>query len=148
VAGLGASHPAKDWPTPCWEAFIGALRNRTRGTVFLIGGAAQMGRASRLIATTTGGRAESACDLAIIEAAALLHQADLFVGPDSGPMNLAVAVNTPAIGLFGATPVLLHARYVNAISPDDGGGPSPDGMQRISPGRVLAQIGQHFSDQI
>jgi ADP-heptose:LPS heptosyltransferase len=63
-------------------------------------------------------------------------------------MNLAIAVNTPAIGLFGATPVLLHARYVHVVLPDDGRHQSPDGMQRISPGRVLARIAQDFSDQL
>jgi heptosyltransferase-2 len=148
VVGPGASHPAKDWPTPCWESFIGALRDRMHGTVFLIGGPGQMERAHRLITSTAGAQAVNACDLTVIEAAALLHQTTLFVGPDSGPMNLAIAVNTPAIGLFGATPVLLHARYVHVISPDDGRHQSPDGMRRISPDRVLARIEQDFSDQL
>jgi heptosyltransferase-2 len=148
VLALGATSPARDWPTSHWAAFIGALRARTRGTVFLIGGLPQRERAGQLIADTAGASAVNACDLTVIEAAALMHHAKFFVGPDSGPMNLAVAVDTQAFGLFGASAVLIHARYVNAIAPDDGRGPSLDGMQRISPGRVLAQIGQHFSDQI
>jgi ADP-heptose:LPS heptosyltransferase len=107
-----------------------------------------MERASGLIAATSGSPACSACELTVTEAAALLQQADLFVGPDSGPMNLAIAVNTPAIGLFGATPVLLHARYVHVIAPDDGRGQAPDGMRRISPAHVLAQIEQRLRGQI
>ena len=148
VLGLGASHPTKDWSTSYWETFINALRDRVRGTIFLIGGQAQMERARQLIALTAGAQMVNACDLKVTEAAALLQHAKFFVGPDSGPMNLAVAVNTEAFGLFGATPVLLHARYVHVISPNHGLDPMPDGMQRISPGLVLARIEQRFSDQI
>jgi lipopolysaccharide heptosyltransferase II len=149
VLGLGSSNPARDWPTRSWAAFIGAFRGRTRGTVFLIGGLPQMEHARRLIAeTATGAPVVNACDLTVIEAAALLHHAKLFVGPDSGPMNLAVAVGTEVFGLFGASAVLVHARYVHAIVPEDGRGPAPDGMQRISPGHVLARIEQHFLGQI
>jgi heptosyltransferase-2 len=147
VLGLGASHPNKDWPTQHWEALIGALRKRTRGTVFLIGGPQQTERALGLIARTAGAPALSACDLTVVEATALLRHATLYVGPDSGPMNLAVAVDTPAIGLFGATPVLRHASYVDVVSPD-GGGASPDGMHRISPSLVLERIERHLAGQI
>ncbi|NOX63051.1 MAG: glycosyltransferase family 9 protein, partial [Chloroflexi bacterium] len=39
--------------------------------------------------------------------AALLARADLVLGPDSGPLNLAVATGTPTVHLFGpADPVL------------------------------------------
>jgi heptosyltransferase-2 len=148
VLGLGATDPARDWPTPSWATLLGGLRARTQGTVFLIGGAPQIERAHQLIARTTGAPAVSACDLTVVEAAALLHHAKLLVGPDSGPMNLAVAAGTQAFGLFGASAVLIHARYVEAISPDDGRGPTPDGMQRISPAHVLTRIEQHFSGQI
>jgi heptosyltransferase-2 len=148
VLGLGASTPAKDWPTQHWTTFIGQLRGRARGTVFLVGGLEQMERAQQLIAVTAGAPAVSACDLTVAQAAALLQQANLFVGPDSGPMNLAVAVDTEAFGLFGATPVWDHARHVHVISPDDGGGPTPDGMQRISPGCVLARIERQSAGQL
>ena len=101
------------------------------GTVFLIGGADNAARAQALIARSAGAPAVNACDLSIVEAAALLRLADLFVGPDSGPMNLAAAGATPAFTLFGATPVLSYSRFIHAIEPE--GGQSPDGMARITP---------------
>jgi len=52
-----------------------------------------------------------------------LRLADLFVGPSSGPLNLAAAGATQAFGLFGSTPVLTHSKFIHAIIPD--GGPAP-----------------------
>ena len=80
-----------------------------------------------------------ACDLSIAESAALLRLADLFVGPDSGPMNLAAAGGTPAFGLFGSTPVLRYSKFIHAVEPADGR-QTPDGMARISPAQVLQRI--------
>jgi heptosyltransferase-2 len=145
VLGLGGSHPVKDWPSPLWLDFIGQLRQRIDGTVFLIGGNDQAQRAGQLIEQTSGATAANACDLSVVEAAALLRHADLFVGPDSGPMNLAAAVGTPAFGLFGTTPVLSYSGFIHAVEPDDGGGRAPDGMRRISPRQVLERIAPYLS---
>jgi heptosyltransferase-2 len=112
--------------------------------VFLIGGPANAERAARLIAGSSGAPAVNACDLAVVEAAALLRRGDVFVGTDSGPMNLAAAVGTPAFGMFGATPVLDHSKFIHAILPDDGPAPSPDGMRRITPGNVMARIAAYL----
>lgn len=142
AVALGSSHPSKDWPDAHWTAFIDTLRRRTGGTVFLIGGPDNTARADALIARTAGARVINACDLSIVEAAALLRLADLFVGPDSGPMNLAAAGGTPAFGLFGSTPVLHYSRFIHAIEPE--GGPSPDGMQRITPQQVMQRIAPYL----
>jgi heptosyltransferase-2 len=138
VLGIGASHPDKDWPDRCWSEFLAHLRGRTAGTVFLIGGAANNSRAQGFIGQGAGAAAVNACDLSLGEAAALMHHADLFVGPSSGPLNIAAATATEAFGLFGSTPVLTYSKFIHAIVPQ--GGPSPDGMQRISPVEVMAHI--------
>jgi heptosyltransferase II len=140
VLGLGGSHQVKDWQSSQWLEFVDMLRRRFNGTVLLIGGPGQVQRASNLIGQTAGALAKNACDITVVEAAALLKNADLFVGPDSGPMNLAAAVGTPAFGLFGATRVLTYSQFIHPILPDDASGPAPDGMQRLSPCRVLEHI--------
>ena len=137
VLGIGASHPDKDWTDERWMEFVAGLRRLAAGTVFLIGGAAQTARADKLMATTHGATAINACDLKLIESCALLRHADLFIGTDSGPLNLAAAAETEAFGLFGGTRVLTYSKFIHAVTPE--GGPSPGGMQRIIPAQVLAE---------
>jgi ADP-heptose:LPS heptosyltransferase len=45
----------------------------------------------------------------------LLRHADLFIGPSSGPLNLAAAVQTDAFGLFGNTPVLTYSKFIHGM---------------------------------
>jgi heptosyltransferase-2 len=141
--GIGASHPDKDWSDPQWTEFVGLLRQRTAGTVFLLGGQANAGRAQAFVAGSSGCAAINACALGLVEAAALLRLADLFVGPSSGPLNLAAAGGTDAFGLFGSTPVLSYSRFIHAIEPP--GGQTADGMRRISPAQVLTAIEPQLS---
>jgi heptosyltransferase II len=136
--GLGASHPDKDWPDTHWAEFLAGLRQRVQGSIFLVGGSMNSARAERFIAQSAGALAVNACDLGLPEAAALLRHADLFVGPSSAPMNLAVAGGTEAFGLFGSTPVLTYSKRIHAIVPPSG--MTPDGMTRLSPAQALEQI--------
>jgi heptosyltransferase II len=141
VVGIGASHPDKDWSDRAWTEFLPGLH--ASGTVFLIGGPANAARAENLIALSKSQQAVNACALTLTEAAALLRHADLFVGPSSGPLNLAAAGATEAFGLFGSTPVLTYSKFIHAIVPD--GGPRPGGMERISPAQVLDEIAPYLS---
>jgi heptosyltransferase II len=138
VVGVGAMDPARNWSEAYWAEFLAGLRRATVGSIFIIGGAANMVLAQRLIARTGGVPAINACDLGLGEALALLRNADLFVGTDSGPMNLAAAVATPAVALFGVNQVLTYSRFIHAIVPD--GGPAPGGMTRITPDHVLERV--------
>jgi len=141
VLAIGASHSDKDWPDAAWREFL--VRLETPGTVFLIGGPTNTARAQHFMASTGGVRIVNACELRLIEAAALLRLADLFVGPSSGPLNLAAAGATEAFGLFGSTPVLTYSKFIHAIVPD--GGPAPGGMARIAPAQVLEGIAPYLS---
>ncbi|ABD90410.1 glycosyltransferase family 9 protein [Rhodopseudomonas palustris] len=143
VLGIGASAPQRDWSDAQWSAFLDELRRRSTGTAFLIGGPGNAARAAALIAAGRGAEV-NACTLSIAESAALIGGADLYLGPDSGPLNVAAAVGTPAFGLFAVNPVLDYSRFIHPILPDDGRR-SPDGMARTSPGRVLDAIAPHLA---
>lgn len=143
VLGIGASHPVRDWSDRYWAEFVARLRQQTEGTLFLIGGTANLTRAQCFIERSVGATAINACGLRLGNSLALLQRADLFVGTDSGPMNMAVAVGTPAFAMFGVNPVLTYSRHIHPIVPD--GGPAPDGMTRISPAQVLEQVRPYLS---
>ena len=143
AVGLGASHPDKDWSQVYWAEFVAGLRRRTGGTVFLLGGVDAATRADDLIVRSTGADAVNACGLRLVEAAALLQQADLFVGTDSGPMNIAAGTGTDAYALFGATPVLTYSKFIHPIVPE--GGPQPGGMAQVRPADVLDRIAPRLS---
>jgi heptosyltransferase II len=143
AVGIGGSHPTRDWRDDRWAELIAGMRGRSAGTVFIVGGPESAARAQRLAAQGSGARAVSACGLKLDETAALLRHADLFVGTDSGPMNIAAAVGTPAFGLFGVNPALTYSKFIHPIVPD--GGPAPDGIVRITPADVLERIAPRLS---
>ena len=143
VLGIASSHPDKEWPDEYWREFLPRLRAATGGTLLLIGGSAQSARAEKLIAAAAGINIVNACALKLIESAALLHEADLFIGNDSGPLNLAAAAGTDAFGFFGNTPVLKYSKFIHPIVP--AGGPAPGGLQRISPADVIGQVRPYLS---
>jgi heptosyltransferase-2 len=138
VLGIGASDAERDWPNDYWLEFLAGVRRLTGGTVFVIGGSHNGLRAQSLIARSAGAPAENACDLRLADIPALLHHADLFVGTDSGPMNIAAAVATPAFALFGVNRVLTYSKFIIPITP--AGGPAPGGMLRILPAQVLQRV--------
>ena len=58
---------------------------------------------ARTIVAGSGGHARLAPATNLVELAALLRGASLFVGSDTGPLHLAVAVGTTSVGLYGTT---------------------------------------------
>jgi ADP-heptose:LPS heptosyltransferase len=76
------------------------------------------------------------------ELAALTRQAALFVGSDTGPLHLAVAVGTPSVGMFGPMPAERNGPYGPVHVPvqkmcltgtsRDRRGAGPESMEAIS----------------
>jgi heptosyltransferase-2 len=135
--GLGASHPSKDWPDGHWLALLRLLGPEAAGTVFFVGGPAWRTRAERLIAQSGLRTLVDACDLPVMASAALLKRADLYAGPDSGPLNLAAAVGTEAIGLFGMTPPLRYTRFISVLRADER---AMAPLERLAPERLHALL--------
>jgi heptosyltransferase II len=143
IVGIGALHAEREWPHEYWVELLPELRRHSNGSFFFIGGPDYTTPAQNLIAQTNLNLAVNACNLSLIEAIALLHHADLFIGTDSAPMNLAAAVGTPAFALFGVNPVLSYSKFIHPLTPS--GGPVPGGMQRISPSYVFEQVQPYLS---
>jgi lipopolysaccharide heptosyltransferase II len=99
VLHAGASAPSRRWPAARFAAV--AQRLATRGCPALVVGDA---REAALAAAVAGRRGRSlAGELTLAELAALIADARLFIGNNSGPMHVAAAMGTPVVALYAGT---------------------------------------------
>ena len=113
--GIGASELPRTWPAERFAQAAAALSDLF-GTVFWIGGPYEAERARAAIGDLPGNVV--ACDLKLDQSAALIALSAGFLGNDSGPLNVAAAVGTPAVGLMGTSPVPAYSRWLSIL---DGG---------------------------
>ncbi|HEV3023623.1 MAG TPA: glycosyltransferase family 9 protein [Pirellulales bacterium] len=104
VLHVGAGTQAKRWPAERWRELLGRIIVEHGAKVVLIGVRSER----RWAEAITGGLAWPGVDdwtgrLSLVETAALIERADVFIGADSGPAHLAAAVGTPAVVLFSGT---------------------------------------------
>ncbi|HPO15442.1 MAG TPA: glycosyltransferase family 9 protein [Candidatus Hydrogenedentes bacterium] len=88
----GTTWPTKHWRMDRWRELCGVLQARGARVVELGRNTEPVGVGLNLMDKTS-----------VREAACVLHQADLLISCDSGLMHLALAANTPVVGLFGPT---------------------------------------------
>lgn len=111
VINPGAGWPSKQWPAARFGAVARHLAVTHRlASVVVWAGAAEERLAQEVVATAAG-HAQAAPPTTLTELAALLRRARLLVASDTGPLHLAVAVGTPAVGLFGPMPHQRNGPY-------------------------------------
>ena len=104
VLHVGAGTPAKGWPAESWQELVGRLVVRLGARIVLVGGPRDRAVARRILGRRAWpDLADCTGRLDVVELAALLEQADLVVGADSGPAHLAAAVGAPVVVLFSGT---------------------------------------------
>lgn len=147
--GLGSSESFKQWGADNFAALADRLAAATSATLFLVGGPDERSIAEHTLARLDGrwrARARAAIGLPLEQTVALLARCRLYVGNDTGILNIAAATGVDALGLFGSSPPLRHSRYIHAIYPDDGTVPSIDSrnMAGISVERVAREVLRHL----
>lgn len=116
--GFAILNPGAGWPSKLWPAerygLLAKYLARQHGVASLAlwGGSNELPLAERIVATS-GGHATLAPATSLRQAAALTRRAALFVGSDTGPMHLAVAVGTPTLSLHGVS----RAEWCGAYGP-------------------------------
>ena len=106
-ARLVALHPGARWPTRQWppERYATVARRvvgRDGGVWALVcHGPGEEALARRIVELAGHPHCVAVGGLGLRELAALLAACAAFVGPDSGPLHVAVAAGTPAVGIFG-----------------------------------------------
>ena len=101
VALHATSRADKQWPEEHWIALARHLAGEGLVAVYPGGTAAERNAAASLATRSPGG--VLAPPMSLVEAAALLASADGVVGVDTGLTHLAVALDVPALGLYGAS---------------------------------------------
>ena len=99
----GASFPGRRWQPERFAAAIDRIAARTGLGVVLVGGPDEAEATDRILDVAKTPVVNLAGALALETLLALLKEARLFIGNESGPMHMAAAAGTPVVGLFGLT---------------------------------------------
>jgi len=106
--GFAIANPGAGWASKRWPAQqYGQLSMRLADeyglpTLAVWGGAGELPMASEIVAAS-GAAAQIAPPTTMTQLGALARRAAIFVGSDTGPLHLAVAVGTPSVSLHGST---------------------------------------------
>jgi len=115
ILNPGAGWPSKIWPTVRYGG-VARLLGQTHGICsVVVWGNKHEKVMAQAIVDTSARHAVLAPPTTMRELAALCRKAALFVGSDTGPMHLAVAVGTPAISLHGPS----RAEWCGAYGPNN-----------------------------
>ncbi len=157
---VGTSKPAKNWmPGRCAQVIDALTRDHSVQCV-LVGGPSSIERQA-------AAEIRRLCQAPVVDALGddvrrmmwLLDGADMAISPDTGPLHVARALETPVVGLYGYTnpkrygPYRMYEDLVidgYARSESEDYPPSmeyrPDGMERITVERVLERA-EHALDK-
>jgi ADP-heptose:LPS heptosyltransferase len=103
VCGPGTKMQAKDWGQENWRALLAKLAVRFPGHGLALIGAKEDAEVSEFAAGGWSGPKANLCGkLSPRETAAVFEHAQVFLGPDSGPMHLAACAGVPCVIAFSA----------------------------------------------
>ncbi len=103
ICGPGTKMQAKDWGRENWRELVSKLSQAFPEHALVFVGAREEAEYCEYVATGWHGSAVNCCgQTSPRETAALFHYAELFLGPDSGPMHLAAAAGVPCAIAFAA----------------------------------------------
>ena len=136
--GIGSSEPWKQWGAERFAELALALHRQQAGSIFIIGGPTERALADDILTRirSGGGAAVDAVALPLEQVSALLARCRCYIGNDTGVLNMAAALQVPAIGLFGGSTPLWHSRYIHALLPPT----NEHGMAAITVSHVLEAL--------
>ncbi|MER8977539.1 glycosyltransferase family 9 protein [Mesorhizobium sp. M0870] len=109
----GARSEGRRWPPQHFAAVIDEIYAKTGLRSLIIGGPDERPVAQSIIEAATSPVATVVGKASLEVLVALLTEAAIFLGNDSGPMHVAASVETPAVGLFGLQSPDLWGRLVS-----------------------------------
>jgi ADP-heptose:LPS heptosyltransferase len=115
IMNPGAGWPSKIWPAERYGELASYLSRKHGLRSIAAWGLPAESDLAEAIVSTSDGDALLAPPTTMLELAALCRRAALFVGSDTGPMHLAVAVGTPTISMHGPS----RADWCGAYGPQN-----------------------------
>lgn len=92
------------WPQDRYADMIDALAARHQCVIVLLGTQAEAGLNQWIVnRAKTAHPIDLAGQTSLTQMAAIVARSDLFIGNDSGPLHLALALEVPSVGIFGYT---------------------------------------------
>ena len=144
VLGIGSSEAYKQWGASNFSVLANSLLQRHGGSCFLLGGNSEQAMADGISQELGNpGNLVSLIQMPLQDVIALLAEAQLFFGNDTGMLNLSAACGTHSIGLFGhpvSAWVANSSPRIHPIYPE--AGLSSDGIGQIRPSEVLQAADQ------
>ncbi|HSF32937.1 MAG TPA: glycosyltransferase family 9 protein [Candidatus Tectomicrobia bacterium] len=99
----GSGSEAKRWPLENFATLIETLESQPRVRTIIIAGYAEKGVVAELLSLLHKAKPLLAENWPLLPTAALIGQATVFVGHDSGLTHLAAALGRPTVAIFGPT---------------------------------------------
>ena len=107
----GMTLSAKRWPPERFATLADRFIEEERAQTILVGGALDAGVAKAIKGAMRHGLLDLTGRLTWGQLGALLERCDLFIGPDTGAMHLAVAVGAPTVAIFGPSDPRMYGPY-------------------------------------
>lgn len=107
VLAPGGTEALKIWPGDRFAALARRLVAELRVSVAILGGAGEVSLASRF-GSIDGEVWFAAGELPLRQSIAIVHEAKLVLGSDTGMIHVAAALSVPTITIFGPTPATAY----------------------------------------
>ena len=105
IINVGAGWVSKIWPAERYASVARHLDSHWGVPSLVVWAGADERRAAEQVVELSEKSAQLAPATTLQQLGSLIRRGSLFVGSDTGPMHLAVAVGTPTIGMIGPMPI-------------------------------------------
>ena len=105
IINVGAGWVSKIWPSDRYASIARHLGEKWGTPSVVVWSGQQEKQAADHVVAESCGYATLAPSTTLTQLGSLIRRASLFVGSDTGPMHLSVALGTPTIGLIGPMPI-------------------------------------------
>jgi ADP-heptose:LPS heptosyltransferase len=105
IINVGAGWVSKIWPAERYATVAKHLKDRWNLRTMIAWGGSEERSLAEQVSILSGGAAIELPATSLLELAEWIRRSVLFVGSDTGPMHLSVAVDIPTVSLIGPMPI-------------------------------------------